>query len=356
MKVLCHNDRQRGRGYLRLVCTDGAGRAPEYSFSICRASDQTFLGRSGWQNTEEKLRPEAGGAEGEAAVLHVGPDISDQLDENENYRLTLFADGFAPQRGTFSVAGINRSLRKSQNTVQGVMPPPLPASPEAETSRQADVQEECVRKEPVRPLPHAAPGKTSKWIAAVIALLLILSGGVFWRHTRPLPLTPEPAENSGVRAEQAPASPRADEPTPAQSGEAGPALTAREQIRQFVNDPQASAQGAMDLYRILSRAPDADKEENQDSVYRLLYFASQKGDAEATYTLARHADPAMPPFGSIPKDGHEAWRLYAAVSGQKPEAVAGMQTLKAWLENEADKGNIFAARWLEAIAKDGAIP
>ena len=135
-----------------------------------------------------------------------------------------------------------------------------------------------------------------------------------------------------------------------------PAPGVREQVRQFLSDQQASAQEAMTLYRSLSQPPDGAKPETQDSVYRLLYFASQKGDIEAAFALARCVDPLTPAFGTISKDAHEAWARYAAVVSKKPEAAHDMQALKAWLENEAGRGNTLARQWIDAIARDTANP
>ena len=112
----------------------------------------------------------------------------------------------------------------------------------------------------------------------------------------------------------------------------------------------------MDLYRVLAQTPDAAKAETQDAVYRLLYFAAQQGDAEATFALAQCVDPNTPAFGTIPKDAREAWKHYAAVLQQKPETTRAVQALKTWLENEAGKGNILAQQWIESIAKDHANP
>jgi hypothetical protein len=41
---------------------------------------------------------------------------------------------------------------------------------------------------------------------------------------------------------------------------------------------------------------------------------------------------------------------------QKPDAAHDMQTLKAWLESEAGKGNTLARQWIDAIAKGNANP
>ncbi|MDR3357296.1 MAG: hypothetical protein LBN96_00240 [Desulfovibrio sp.] len=340
MKVRFVNDDQRGRGYACFVCADVIEPSAKFAFSICKASDMTFLGKSGWQSAEEKHVPDSWARKDNTAALYVGPAVVDSLDENENYRLTLFAGGLAPQKSAFSITNVNRSFREGQSLVQGAVPraaPPEEEQPETPAGPEqppADAREEPVADTP----PPARSVRLPAVFAAALALVLLLGGGL-WRYARQNVNTPATDETPRTQAEN-------PEPAPG----------AREQVRQFLRDPQTSAREAMTLYHALSRAPDGTGPETQDAVYRLLYFASQKGDAEATLALARCVDPATPAFGTIPKDAREAWGHYAAVVQKKPEAAHDMQTLKAWLETEAGGGNALARQWIDAIAGDAANP
>lgn len=374
MKVQFVNDEQRGRGYACFVCADVIEPSTKFSFSLCRASDLTFLGKSGWQSAEEKHIPGDCAQRNNAAVLYVGPDIVDSLDENENYRLTLFAGGLSPQKAAFSIVSINRSLRAGQGLVQGVVPGAVPpAEEQPQTPAGPEAQPADALEEPMAAPPPVAPVNRFPAAAAVaLALLLLLGGGLWWHlrqsaetppagqdaaqqtpETAKTPETPPgQAQKDGPKAEPALPGTPADETPQAHAPETKPAPGAREQVRQFLRDQQATAQDAMALYHALSQTPDGTRPETQDSVYRLLYFASQKGDAEATLALARCVDPATPVFGTISKDAREAWAHYAAVVKQKPEAAHDMQTLKAWLESEAGRGSSLARQWIDAIAKD----
>jgi hypothetical protein len=374
MKVQFVNDERRGRGYARFVCADVIAPSAKFGFSLCRASDLMFLGKSGWQSAEEKHIPDDWAQKDNAAVLYVGPAIVDSLDENENYRLTLSADGLSPQKAAFSIAGVNRSFRAGQDLVQGVAPRAArPEEEQPQTPAEPEQQPVDAREEPAVTPPPAAPSrKFPTLLAGVLALLLLLGGG-FWWHARQNAKTPpdgrndvqqtpgtaKTPENAPDQAQAEQPSPEAqppDEPPQTPDGETKPTPGAREQVRQFLRDEQASARDAMVLYHALSQTPDGAKPETQDSVYRLLYFASRKGDAEAVFALARCVDPSTPSFGTIPKDAREAWAHYAAAVPQKPEAAHDMRTLKEWLENEAGRGNVLARQWMDAIARDNVNP
>ncbi|MDR1658997.1 MAG: hypothetical protein LBR94_01480, partial [Desulfovibrio sp.] len=336
MKVQFANDTQRGRGYACFVCTDVIEPSAKFSFSLCRASDLTFLGKSGWQSAEEKHIPDDRAQENNAAVLYIGPAVVDSLDENENYRLALFADGLSAQKAAFSIVTVNRSFREGQGLVQGVAPSAPPAEEEQPRTPDGPEQQPVeAREEPVVMSPPLAPSNRFPAVLAVTLALLLLLGGGLWWHARQKAKTPPSGRDSVQQAaeaaktpedapEQVPKDALKAEPTlpetQARDGthqphaaETKPAPGVREQVRQFLRDEQASAQGAMALYHALSRTPDGAGPETQDSVYRLLYFASRKGDADATLALARCVDPARPVFGTIPKDAREAWVHYAAV-------------------------------------------
>ncbi|MDR2574431.1 MAG: hypothetical protein LBC94_08865 [Desulfovibrio sp.] len=380
MKVQCHNDERRG--HARFICTDLAEPPSGISFSLCRASDQTFLGKSGWQSAEEHLMPDSHVWESGALALSVGPVVTDSLDENENYRLTLFADRLPPQMAAFSIAGVNRSLRKSQSLVQGVAPEPEPTemerqSEDSQNNARKDVGEDT-REEPLTmSQPKTSSGGFSAAFAVIFVLLLLLGGGFWWHARQKAEADSRNTAQQSIETANAPkgAPDNAAEAAQAESVASGPngassearrtaneppqgssALTPRERVREFMRDERASAQGAMTLYHDLSGLPDGGSPETRDAVYRLLYFASQQGDAEATFALARCVDPATPAFGTIPKNAPEAWTYYTAVVKEKPEAADSMRDLKIWLENAAGKGEAQARQWIEAIVRDNAKP
>lgn len=376
MKVQYANDENRGRGYAGFRCLELADPAALYSFSLCRASDLSFLGRSGWQTAEEKHRPDSQEQDDHVAILQVGPHIVDCLDENENYRLTIYAQNLAPQKASFSITAINRSLRASSDLIQASVP---------QTPKE---------KNQVQPAPEPAPEPESlpatespkrSTIAPLLIGLLILAltgGGTAWWFMN------HKADDGTVATQkdelEKPEQVKVEEPRKAEEGkvenpvepEAGkaeaeqktdppktvggkeeqavtPVLSAREQTRSYLGGTP-NAQGALELSRNLLASPEGDKPDTRDAIYRLLYFASRQGDAEASLALAKIVDPATPAWGTMVKDGREAWTYYTKAAGQKTEASEALATLKKWLEDEAGKGNAQALQWIDDIRKENA--
>lgn len=366
MKALCENDAVRGRGYARFCCAEVTDLNAQYSFSLCRASDQTFLGRTGWQNAEEQHSPEGQSMEGDRLILSVGPSIVDNLDENENYRLSLHAPGLAPQRAAFSIAQINRSLRDAAGSLQ--MPTVAAASqPAPEPHPLPPPPDEA-------PIDAPEPQRQKSVLPLVLAVLLVLAlaGGGLWWYMQKDKAAEQTATTEQAAEQAAPADKKDDakpEPEKAQpepekapekaetkpaeaqpAPQPAPVLAPRERVRQYLGG-SPTAPGAMQMADELLAGPDGAKPDTQDSVYRLHYYAQQQGDANAMLSLARSADPTQPAWGSLPKNAAEAWVLYAAAAPQKPEAAQAMQGLKQWLETEAAKGNKQALGWIEEIGR-----
>jgi hypothetical protein len=364
MKVQCKNDDPRGRGYVCFFCSDLIDPSAQYSFSLCRASDQTFLGKAGWQSAEEKHTPDECRQEGDSGVLHVGPSIVDFLDANENYRLTLYARNLSPQKAAFSILSINRSLRASQGVVPAGTRVETPVRPAGEPEAAPEPEQ---NPEPAAaPSPPAASGKMP--VIAVGLVLLLLAGGGAWWFMRQKPALPPAGEQAAAPEEAPKPAPEAKAEAERDAGRAGreppvpekteqpgasseEVLSPREQVRRYLR-AEPSAQGAMELYRLLADSPEGSREDTRDAAYRLLYFAAQQGDSEAALATARCVDPATPAWGSIPKDGREAWAAYSKVASGKAEAARAMEALKKWLEDEATRGNAQARRWIDEIARD----
>ncbi|MDR3175864.1 MAG: hypothetical protein LBU06_04955 [Desulfovibrio sp.] len=378
MKTQFKNDERRGRGHAGFYCTELSDPAAIYSFSLCRASDMTFLGLSGWQSAEEKHRPDGQERNDVGVILHVGPAIVDCLDENENYRLTLYADGLAAQKASFSIAALYRSLSAASGVFQINAPKGEPkAAPEPEPAPEA-------MPEPAPEAISAKPNKIPLLAVGFLILALLAGGGAWWfmrQNTAPVAeektepgKTAEPnkipeqtaadagegtADEAKTGTAEQGAMQQAKQETPqgaepnAQQAAPEPALSAREKTRVYLGGTP-DAKGAMELTRSLLASPEGKEADTLDAAYRLLYFASRQGDVEASLSLAAIVDPLEPAWGSIPKNGSEAWSYYAKVAGERPEAVRALGALKKWLENEAAKGNTRASRWIEEIARENA--
>ncbi|MDR2801044.1 MAG: hypothetical protein LBB52_07250 [Desulfovibrio sp.] len=379
MKTQFENDERRGRGYAAFYCAELSDPAASYLFSLCRASDMTFLGLSGWQSAEEKHRPDSQERDDTGAVLHVGPAIVDCLDENENYRLTLYADGLAAQKTSFSITTVYRSLSAASGALQINTPKGEPK-----------VAPEPAQEAMLEPVPEAVSVKSNKILPLAIGFLilaLLAAGGAWWfmrqNTSASAPVaeqknepgkTAEPDKDPGqttaetgeeaveeakpgaaeeVAAQEAPqqAPQTSGHETPQTASE--PILSAREKTRVYLGGTP-DAKGAMELSRSLLASPEGKETDTLDAVYRLFYFASRQGDVGAALSLATIVDPVAPAWGSIPKNGSEAWSYYTKVAGERPEAVRALETLKKWLENEAAQGNAQALRWIEEIARESA--
>lgn len=88
---------------------------------------------------------------------------------------------------------------------------------------------------------------------------------------------------------------------------------------------------------------DADTPEQQDAIFRLYYYAAGEDNAQAAQRYAECVDPSRPAWGSISKDGAEAWYYY----GKSPDGEKARASLKAWTEKAAAEGNAEAAAWLK---------
>ena len=88
---------------------------------------------------------------------------------------------------------------------------------------------------------------------------------------------------------------------------------------------------------------DADTPEQQDAIFRLYYYAAGEDNAQAAQRYAECVDPSRPAWGSISKDGAEAWYYY----GKSPDGEQARAALKQWTEKAAAEGNAEAAAWLK---------
>ncbi len=400
MKAVFENDMERGRGHARLRLTEVADMAAgNWRFSLCRASDQTYMGRSGWQNSEDFIEPETYTANEQELVLHIGPSVVNNLDVNENYRLSLAAEGAAPQRAVMAITSLNSSMMDATDKLaaapQKATPPPAP-EPEPEPQPEPRPEPESdLLPEP----PPPTPAKSSMPIILLVLLLLVAAAGGAWWFTKqksmpvqanaetstpeqkseqpkPEPAKPEekPAKAEAPKPEEPkketpkaeakpeepkaeapkPVEPKAEAPKPAEpkpeakteAPKPAPAAppSARDQVRQFFGGTPGG-QTAMALY---GKLPAASPEE-QDAAYRLLLFAADEKQEAAYVPLARSMDPTTPPFGSISKDAAEAWAWYAKAAPNSPEAAQALQNLKGWLEAEAGKNNQKAIDWINKI-------
>lgn len=96
--------------------------------------------------------------------------------------------------------------------------------------------------------------------------------------------------------------------------------------------------GAMSLAKDL----DADTPEQQDAIFRLYYYAAGQDNSEGALRYAECVDPSKPAWGTVRKDGAEAWASY----GKSPDGEQPRAALKEWTRKAAEGGDAKAAEWL----------
>jgi hypothetical protein len=338
MKASYLNDTRKGpgRGFLSVTEVGGLAFPEDIRFGIKRASDRSCLGKGGWQSAEIFLQPLGAFSAGGGLTLSVGPDVVDNLDPRETYRLTLLqADGgsavcslhvrevaYSVLRdgyGTGAVPG--REREPEEKKIED--PPPEPAPGETESLPAPDAEPELA--ELLENLPPTTPGirKTSTGLLLAGILLLVLAGGGIAAWTilsdeRPAPETTPP------QTKAQPVSPLA-------------------RAREHLAGPADPVQGINIAKKL------REEEGGADAAFLLAEDAAGKGNAEAMLLTGNFYDPAnSAPSGSIIKDAEQAlfWYRQASRAGLT-EAKTHLAALRAWLEAEAAKGSADAQALLE---------
>lgn len=352
MRASIAADPERGPGY-GIIEIEGAGDILSPSFTLQRASDGKCLSSGGWQESETAISPQSWNTDDSKLRLHVGPEVIDELDSLDAYRISL------PGQGACAMA-VGRLIYSSISGGQGmggasapeapaavsdpdpdpisVTPPEL--APEPEPEPEAPLAEQPLQMAHETGAGHSGRGKTAIAMG-VLALLLCAGLAVWWFVLRelegpPLPQPPgQSASNSASGAQSAEngAAPKA------------PLATAREQLRGEAL-PDVSLAMAKPM-----RKADASPEEC-DAAFLLLEDAAQKGNAEAMLLVGEYYDPtASLPRGSIPVDMTQARRWYdeALHKGHdKALPQAALDRLKEYAKAEEARGNAEARALLQS--------
>jgi hypothetical protein len=371
MKASYLNDTQKGpgRGFLSVTEAGDLAFPEDIRFGIKRASDRSCLGKGGWQSAEIFLQPLGAFSAGEGITLAVGPDVVDNLDPRETYRLMLLqADGSSAvcslqvrevaysvlrdEGGTGAVPGREQEPEESKaepppaEEEQSATPEPAPAGPESLPA--PDAAPEAAN---LRPLAPPAPGTRKKPKGLLLAglLLLVLAGGgiAAWKILSDGQPDPETAPPQAEAQPGAVKEPGADAPSLAdKKTEEKPPAETRSPLTRAREHLAGSADPAEGI-RIAKELRDA--EGGADAAFLLAEDAAGKGDAEAMLLTGNFYDPAnSAPSGSIVKDAEQAlyWYQQASRAGLA-EAKANLAALRTWLEAEAAKGSADARALLE---------
>ncbi len=181
------------------------------------------------------------------------------------------------------------------------------------------------------------PAKKSRGmlIAGIAILILALAGGGYFYWQK---------QNAAQQAELAR---KAEEEAAAAKAEAAKAEAARAARADAKGRVGAFFAGQRDPAKAMELAKelDADTPEQQDAIFRLYYYAAENDNPEGALSYARCIDPSQPAWGTVKKDGAEAWYYY----GKTPQGQAARDELKKWTQNAAASGNADARSWLNSM-------
>jgi hypothetical protein len=312
---------------------------------------QGFLGRAGWQATEEMLTPLEVLPEGDGFAIVVGPEVSRHLTEAPylfrmpelNVELPIFWPFIEDEvPGIEYVRQGPSAPPSSPLAAQPTVAQPAPQPAAAQPPQAPPVLTATPKPEPLTgDDPQSVPVWRKPWPWAALVALALLSGGLYasrdslfgerpahFDDARPTPAMP-PAQSDPAPAQPAPP------PGRQQAGPAWPEGTDGFTPREVV----AQAPNAAAIFRVAQRRAEQGR---HDDALDLLESAAERGDGEASLQLARLHDPigfvAGRPFQQ--PNTHEAARHYRDAV-QRGVAV-GEQTrgaLRAFLEQRAAAGD-----------------
>ncbi|MDD4700858.1 MAG: sel1 repeat family protein [Desulfovibrio sp.] len=354
MRATIAVDPSRGPGY-GIIEIEGVGAISSTSFVLQRGSDGKSLSSAGWQESETTVTPNDWAATDSGIRLNVGPEVVDELDSLDAYRISLPGSGAC----AMSVGKlIYSNISGGQGMGMGYRAPEAPATRPDPEPDPMPVEEPPLPEPEPEPTPEQTEpplqmtnasetsGNGSGKLMALIAVLVLLVGGglaLWWfvlRTPETPPLPPTPGQTSP---------PAASATSPAQGSSAKPSeksplLTAREQLRGEAL-PDVSLAMAKPM-----RTAEASPEEC-DAAFLLLEDAAQKGNAEAMLLVGQYYDPtATLPRGSLPIDMTQAKRWYDEAlqkGADKAQTQSSLDKLKDYAKAEEAKGNAEARALLQ---------
>lgn len=217
---------------------------------------------------------------------------------------------------------------------------PQPLTPKKQKSEKVNKAEnevklvkdaEPLKDEPLTDLP--GPGSDARRKFRILVLILLILFIIIWYfYAQPYM---ESMKSSGHDPEN-------------QETSSAQALSVEEQVRRFFRSGNITPGAAIQLAARLDKKTSSE----QDAIYRLYYYAAESDEPEGLLEYAGCMDPYRPQWGTISKDGAQAWQIYAKAIQQKaPGAEEARDHLLEWLENQAKNGNSRAKSWLDQIEK-----
>ena len=305
----------RGRPGNALIEIGYALNVDPLRFTLQRTgSDQRYLGSDGrWRADPEPLEPLSVERRDGRTFLGVGPNIVDQLNEDERVHVEIVSAGFAADLVWANVPP--SSGRVGGSVFVAPKPVPVPEPTPAPTPTPLVAERDPEPEPPkVDPLPDPKPFDRRILFGIIgLALVLVICAGTaawYYRSTwlgwfeakKPVPPNPEPVKTDPVKPEPAKPEPPKPEPTqPAQPAQpeankqpeqAPPNAAAEEdRLRQELGnlmredgDPQKMLEGGRKLL-------DSQRAELRDFGFRAVDRAAQKGSPAARLELGKLYDP-----------------------------------------------------------------
>ena len=393
MKAYFIDNVRAGYAKLRCVMEDGEEVSGIPKFAIQRSSDRCFINMStgDWENQEYFANSsndvDNGGGE---FVFMLEPVVVNNLTSG-NFRAWIF-DGNEKYKSVFSITELlteqmdaNENIRSGQHpqresspivrTIRDQTPPPQPqqpAQPQSDTPAPiapVPIPIQDVHPEPIEQNPTSQSGG-KKWLLPLLIILLLAilagAGGYWWyqknlgkdgipdkgmnageeqindsslKDIPPLPPSDPKVEDDSPKMQEQPET-KVDESSQSSNNQQStiPALSIRRQVADFFKEKDTRSPAAAFM---LSQALRPESVEDQDAIYRLLLFAAENGISDSYIPYATCVDPSKPQWGTISKDGAEAWGYYKRAGEEK-----SMKQLMEWTEKAAKEGNRQASEWL----------
>jgi hypothetical protein len=360
-----------GFGYFIIRPWKDVSNNVKLTFTLMRASDQKYLGIKGWQESQAEMNAPDIFVEQDSLYIALGPHIVDQLDMQENYRVTLADHGLKAGSMTLShIRGIKYSSRRGSGHIQrptaeyaeSEHTSNLPGGGKTERATQgggapfsaappssSPQTEACAPGKQVTPaatdedagnagrqsgLSDTADKKQSHrkaLLSGVFCLLLISAGGAFFvmkENTGTSQLTPETSV------------PKQPETSAPKQREAS--TPKRRAAEHLAGNP--SPESSVRLGRELYGEPDG-----ADAAFILFDDAASKGNVDAMLETGDFYSPAVTrEHGTIKKDPFMAFEHYSnAAKAAAPDAAERLSRLKQWADEEARRGSSSAKALLE---------
>lgn len=226
--------------------------------------------------------------------------------------------------------------------------------------KAANLAAEAAAAEAIPPLEAGNTQKKSNKgliIAAAVAIALLAGGGAYFMMSKSdaeQAAKQEQAEQAAkLEAEKKAAEEAAKAEAERKAAEEAAKLEAEKKAAEEAM--RADAKGRVAAFFSGERSPeaamklaeelDAATVEQQDALFRLYYYAASEDYPEGAKRYAECLDPSLPAWGTIGKDGAEAWYYY----GKSPNGESARAALRAWAEQAAQKGDYQATEWLRKM-------